>query len=681
MKFRRGSSFLCFIFLILGLCNVLSQEVPGADIILVLDNSGSMKSNDPNSHTGAFVSDFVKNAPRNSQFAIIIFDEVARLLMPLTPVTADNINVLLAECLEQLNYRGRWTNSPAGIERALYELRLNARETSDKIIVFLTDGIVDTGDKIKDHERSSWLKDNLTADATKHGVRMFCIAFTEKADYILLQTLAQKTNGEYFRASQVEDIKQILGTVNNLVAKPEPTYPPTAPARAVPPTQVFRKGLETVEVVRTFLLDNALYSGGGLLLILILVILFILKRRNRAIFVLPAQYQKPSPAPEESKSEPRGEQWDDLLDEETPMFKERSEKPASDTDDLPSRSALVNAAGMRSKLENKPVADDDDAWDLPEKKSDTGKQAGLHKIVLPKADEYQDEPVLDKPEEQLEPVREQPPDEEKLSANKEVKETCQRPAAPGNLTRAVPKAVLEDLGNITGKATHNLDAPVIRIGRSSSLNDIIIPERTVSKQHAQVEFRDNSFFLKDLRSSNGTQLNKTSFSDNNKVTEVPLKNGDRISFDVFDFQFLVDDQEPIDQTVLRRIDLPEVDEPVRKPASSPNPQLSSTTDLSSKMLDDAVQDMENMMEEAEEEILVNSEEKDSLAETVEETEQKFETDEDIPVLNLSHCYNHPEKKGTRICGFCRYNFCDECIEKLKDGFICKDCLKMMGTQT
>src|SRR5258706_16306657 len=60
------------------------------------------------------------------------------------------------------------------------------------------------------------------------------------------------------------------------------------------------------------------------------------------------------------------------------------------------------------------------------------------------------------------------------------------------------------------------------IGRSST-NDISIPERHVSRQHAVIAFRDGMFTISDLGSANGTFVN-----DRRLLEPFPLAHGDVI---------------------------------------------------------------------------------------------------------------------------------------------------------
>jgi pSer/pThr/pTyr-binding forkhead associated (FHA) protein len=71
--------------------------------------------------------------------------------------------------------------------------------------------------------------------------------------------------------------------------------------------------------------------------------------------------------------------------------------------------------------------------------------------------------------------------------------------------------------------THELIGDVITIGRVPS-NDVVIDDPTVSAQHASLTKLPSGYRLKDLGSSNGTQINGFS------ITEAGLKDGAEIRF-------------------------------------------------------------------------------------------------------------------------------------------------------
>ncbi|MEJ2158155.1 MAG: VWA domain-containing protein [Desulfobacteraceae bacterium] len=204
------------------------------DLVFVIDNSGSMRKNDPKFITPEVVSTFVEQLPGNAQVGMVLFDQKARLLIPMTPLADGQDRQAVISSLKSIDYRGQFTNTPIGIERALYELKSNGRKASQKGIIFITDGIVDTGDPAKDRELTQWLKKDIAAECKQEGVRIFGIALTEQADFSLIQTLAARTNGEYFRTFVADEISDVLQQISALMRPPKVAAKPQSELAPIP---------------------------------------------------------------------------------------------------------------------------------------------------------------------------------------------------------------------------------------------------------------------------------------------------------------------------------------------------------------------------------------------------------------------------------------------------------------
>lgn len=80
---------------------------------------------------------------------------------------------------------------------------------------------IDTGDAKKDIELGKWLKEVLTKDAKDAGIRIFSIAFSEDADFELIQTIAVKTGGGYYRAIRKEDLQNVFSNIQQVILRPQ----------------------------------------------------------------------------------------------------------------------------------------------------------------------------------------------------------------------------------------------------------------------------------------------------------------------------------------------------------------------------------------------------------------------------------------------------------------------------
>ena len=209
------------------------------DVVLVLDNSGSMRTNDPNRLAGKAVTDFVNRQSPDTRISIIEFATTPTVLMPLTPVD-DSAKTAVASAVAHLDYRGQWTDTGAALERALYELDNHGRGDARKYIVLMTDGYVDVGNASRDSDKIHWITQSLIPEAVAKHVRVFGIAFTDQADYELLQTLAEKTGAGYYRAYQPGDLGGIYTQISDSLAntkavpQPEEESAPVAPIASGP---------------------------------------------------------------------------------------------------------------------------------------------------------------------------------------------------------------------------------------------------------------------------------------------------------------------------------------------------------------------------------------------------------------------------------------------------------------
>jgi len=406
------------------------------DIVLMIDNSGSMRRNDPNFLTKKAVTRFVENLSGDIQVAVLIFDHDINMTLPLTIVNQTTKDTILSST-EKIDFKGRFTKIPSAMERAIYELKMNGRDDSQKTIIFITDGIVDTGDKTRDADKTRWLRENLSEDAARAEIKIFGIAFTDQADFELIQYFAQKTKGEYFRAFVAKDIQEIFTKINSLIvsAKPKLTKPEPPPVSKKPP---------------------------------------------KAPIVKPEKITKPLTKPEPVK----------------PKVQPPEEK---DTEWI-----VIVITGV----------------------------LGLGLIILAIV----------------------------LLARKKPKKETRAPSISQPIVDApVPEAALKDLHGITDQMEYNILEKVTIIGREAGtkgdgIDYITIEKETISREHAVVEYKNHSFWIMDLGSTNGTLLNNQEVEN-----ETRLKDGDTITFDIYEFQFASHSppQEEIDnmnKTVFRTVE-------------------------------------------------------------------------------------------------------------------------------
>ncbi len=287
-----------------------SQAEPKVDVVFALDNSGSMITNDPQFITREVVTEFLLNLQNQFRVGMVIFDSGASLIEPLSGISVATDADRFLKSLKKINYKGQYTNTPVGVERAMYELKTNGREEAEKIIILLTDGIVDTGNEDQDAAGEEWLKDHLALECKQAGIRVFGIAFTEAADFRLIQTLALKTGGEYFRTFSNAEIPKVFEKIKKIITKPTIVLKDTKPAPkpkpepisiqkqapAAPQTGAKTQTLNPVPLVLT-----------GVIIIVLVVVILVYLNKKREFTGLQAQPGQIDQLPIQSQDPPQGQ--------------------------------------------------------------------------------------------------------------------------------------------------------------------------------------------------------------------------------------------------------------------------------------------------------------------------------------------------------------------------------------
>ncbi len=85
---------------------------------------------------------------------------------------------------------------------------------------------------------------------------------------------------------------------------------------------------------------------------------------------------------------------------------------------------------------------------------------------------------------------------------------------------------------LTGKA-HTAFVDLLTVGRTTG-NDIVVPDRNVSRSHAFLRMRDGAWYLCDAGSKNGTRVDGKALQAR---TEVRLADNSRLTFGGVEFRF------------------------------------------------------------------------------------------------------------------------------------------------
>ncbi|MFC1859895.1 FHA domain-containing protein, partial [Thermodesulfobacteriota bacterium] len=447
------------------------------------------------------------------------------------------------------------SNIPVAIEKALYELKINGHVDARKVIILLTDGIVDTGEKAQNFKKENWLKEDLAKDSRKNGVRIFGIAFTDQADFSLIQTLAVRTDGEYFRALQVEDIGNIFTKFQEIINKssPAPTPPVATPLKASTPQPLSSPASDSEAPLKTPAASSVSTAPATtptpegktkpawvafiILVGVVVVLLFIypghkpLKQRLRIVARMGRFKGIASQIPRAELVDVKNITGNKTLRMDQQILKigrDTNNELVIPMDTISSLHAVIEyrdgffcLEDQRSK--NKTRLNGEEIAPFSPQKLKNGDiiMINIYKFIFILPDQI--------------PVGGTIMDFFGESAS----------AAPASgKSSLTPQAILIDIKNITKKKTIPLLKTHIKIGRDTT-SDIIIAQNSISGSHAIIEFKDGFFYVEDQRSTNKTFLNGTEMAP---YSPMKIKSGDEIMFDVYKFIILLEGQAPTGDT-------------------------------------------------------------------------------------------------------------------------------------
>lgn len=206
-----------------------TKTTKGIDIVMAIDVSGSMLAKDlrPNRMEALkrVASDFVKERP-NDRIGLVVYAAEAYTK---SPVTSDKAVVL--DAINSIKYDNVLQDGTAiGMGLTTAVNRLKDSKAKSKVIILLTDGVNNAGfiepETASDIARQYGIK-VYTIGIGTNGMAEFPYAIAPNGQFLfrmmqveidvrLLQSIAQKTGGKYFRATGNDKLAQIYAAINKL---------------------------------------------------------------------------------------------------------------------------------------------------------------------------------------------------------------------------------------------------------------------------------------------------------------------------------------------------------------------------------------------------------------------------------------------------------------------------------
>lgn len=215
---------VCFIAVLanaLGTANFARAD--SFDMVLLLDESGSMKTNDPRKARQSAAEMFLMLCKPEHRVQLVGFATNTEIKAGFDIMGQGQGREGVVRALGRIRSDGQWTDIEGALQLALAELRRDGLPDATHTILLMTDGKVDLepGETAKESRSILRIRGELTSELIQNGVRVYCVAFSQGADRALLEYLAESTGGMCVQGDRDDELQRLFLRIFEEVAKPQ----------------------------------------------------------------------------------------------------------------------------------------------------------------------------------------------------------------------------------------------------------------------------------------------------------------------------------------------------------------------------------------------------------------------------------------------------------------------------
>lgn len=192
------STILQFIY---GLNFLSSPKIN--DVVMLIDVSGSMKSNDPQNDRFTAVEDLINSMDKSKRVSVITFNDKSSVVIPMSFVN-EQLKESLKSNLNDYKDPDGSTDIKTALQTSIQEIKDSEENDRNAMVILLTDGL-----------DSNNLNSNMDEAVTPYidaRIPVYTIGLMS-SDFNLLQDISSKTNGAFYNINSVSKLKDIYTTI------------------------------------------------------------------------------------------------------------------------------------------------------------------------------------------------------------------------------------------------------------------------------------------------------------------------------------------------------------------------------------------------------------------------------------------------------------------------------------
>ncbi len=191
------------------------------DVVLVMDSSGSMKKTDPLFLRIPAAKMFISLLDTSDRAGLISFSDKSYTISDLTPLDSKGSKAALLNASDRITSDGLYTNLYDALKGGLEALSMDGKTERSRILILMSDGMMDTGNPDEDKRLVTGSENELTRALRDNNIRVFTIAFTEQSDRSLLEKISKRTGGFFNLALTDRDFHLVFTSIFESLKSPD----------------------------------------------------------------------------------------------------------------------------------------------------------------------------------------------------------------------------------------------------------------------------------------------------------------------------------------------------------------------------------------------------------------------------------------------------------------------------
>lgn len=200
---------------------VHAEEKAPLDTVVIMDSSGSMKQTDPKQLRKPAAKLFISLLSNEDKLSVVSFSSQAWPITFLTQLNSERKISKALRATDKISHKGIHTNIHSAISKGIELLKKSDQLNREPIIILMSDGQMDVGNKKKSAQLRQQIFDDLLPQLIEHNIKIYSIAFTEQSDQALLQEIAETTDGRYALAASDDVLHKVFSKIFEQTKEPD----------------------------------------------------------------------------------------------------------------------------------------------------------------------------------------------------------------------------------------------------------------------------------------------------------------------------------------------------------------------------------------------------------------------------------------------------------------------------